>query len=73
MDRLVPLDYSLNNPDTLTKYKTAAGISEKVLEAVSGACVAQLKIAGLTSGKGLTVLFRMVCRGRQDRGGLSEG
>lgn len=29
-------DYSLNNPDTLTKYKEAAKISQKVLEAVSG-------------------------------------
>ena len=30
-------DYTLNNPDTLTKYKQAAQISQKVLEAVSGA------------------------------------
>lgn len=30
------LDYSLANPDTLTKYKTAATISQKVLETVSG-------------------------------------
>jgi methionyl aminopeptidase len=30
------VDYSLNNPDTLTKYKEAAKISQKVLEAVSG-------------------------------------
>jgi methionine aminopeptidase len=29
-------DYSLSNPDTLTKYKEAAKISHKVLEAVSG-------------------------------------
>ena len=29
-------DYTLSNPDTLTKYKTAAQISHKVLEAVSG-------------------------------------
>lgn len=29
-------DYSLNNPDTLTKYKTAAQISHKVLETVTG-------------------------------------
>ncbi|KFL61924.1 uncharacterized protein TERG_12269 [Trichophyton rubrum CBS 118892] len=29
------IDYTLNNPDTLTKYKTAAQISHKVLEAVS--------------------------------------
>jgi methionine aminopeptidase len=29
-------DYSLSNPDTLTKYKTAAQISQKALETVSG-------------------------------------
>jgi hypothetical protein len=29
-------DYSLNNPDTLTKYKQVAQISQKVLETVSG-------------------------------------
>ncbi|KAF2835145.1 curved DNA-binding protein [Patellaria atrata CBS 101060] len=32
------IDYSLNNPDTLTKYKTAAQISQKVLEAVAKLC-----------------------------------
>ena len=39
------LDYTLNNPDTLTKYKTAAQISEKVLDAVSKLCVPGAKIA----------------------------
>jgi methionine aminopeptidase len=34
----------LNNPDTLTKYKTAGAISEKVLAAVSKLCVAGEKI-----------------------------
>ncbi|KAL9088407.1 MAG: hypothetical protein Q9159_003107 [Coniocarpon cinnabarinum] len=38
------VDYSLNNPDTLTKYKTAAGISHKALEAVTGWCVEGAKI-----------------------------
>merc|ERR1712000_690948 len=33
------VDYSLNNPDTLTKYRTAATISEKVLAEVSKLCV----------------------------------
>ena len=37
-------DYTLNNPDTLTKYKSAAQISHKVLEAVSALCVAGEKI-----------------------------
>lgn len=30
------IDYSLNNPDTLTKYKVAAQISQKALETISG-------------------------------------
>ncbi|OJJ47004.1 hypothetical protein ASPZODRAFT_131925 [Penicilliopsis zonata CBS 506.65] len=38
------VDYTLNNPDTLTKYKTAATISHKVLEAVSALCVEGAKI-----------------------------
>ncbi|KAJ5166038.1 hypothetical protein N7492_006334 [Penicillium capsulatum] len=38
------VDYTLNNPDTLTKYKTAAQISHKVLEAVSALCYEGEKI-----------------------------
>lgn len=38
------IDYSLNNPDTLTKYRTAAEISEKVLAAVKELCVPGAKI-----------------------------
>lgn len=37
-------DYTLNNPDTLTKYKTAGQISEKVLAEVSKLCVPGAKI-----------------------------
>ncbi|KAG9245400.1 putative curved DNA-binding protein [Calycina marina] len=37
-------DYSLNNADTLTKYKNAATISQKVLETVTALCVAGEKI-----------------------------
>ncbi len=37
-------DYTLNNPDTLTKYKSAAQISQKVLDAVTQLCVAGEKI-----------------------------
>ncbi|KAI9809547.1 MAG: Curved DNA-binding protein (42 kDa protein) [Pycnora praestabilis] len=40
-------DYSLSNPDTLTKYKTAAQISHKVLETVTGWCVEGEKILSL--------------------------
>jgi len=29
-------DYTLNNPDTITKYKVAAQISQKALETISG-------------------------------------
>ncbi|KAI5286229.1 Curved DNA-binding protein (42 kDa protein), partial [Ascosphaera acerosa] len=36
--------YTLANPDTLTKYKTAADISQKVLAAVTGWCVEGAKI-----------------------------
>ncbi|KAJ8125059.1 hypothetical protein O1611_g8581 [Lasiodiplodia mahajangana] len=38
------VDYSLKNPDVLTKYKTAAAIGEKVLAAVSKLCVEGEKI-----------------------------
>ncbi|CRG83687.1 curved DNA-binding protein (42 kDa protein) [Talaromyces islandicus] len=38
------VDYTLNNPDTLTKYKTAAQISQKVLESVTGWCLEGSKI-----------------------------
>ncbi|PNY26457.1 Curved DNA-binding protein [Tolypocladium capitatum] len=41
------VDYSLNNPDTLTKYKTAGQISEKVLAAVSKLCVPGEKIVSI--------------------------
>ncbi|KUI64982.1 Curved DNA-binding protein [Cytospora mali] len=41
------IDYTLNNPDTLTKYKTAAEISEKVLAAVKDLCVAGEKIVDI--------------------------
>ncbi|KAH8696695.1 curved DNA-binding protein [Talaromyces proteolyticus] len=41
------VDYTLNNPDTLTKYKTAAQISQKVLEAVTGWCLEGSKILEL--------------------------
>ncbi|CAF9929522.1 MAG: Curved DNA-binding protein (42 kDa protein) [Heterodermia speciosa] len=41
------IDYTLNNPDTLTKYKTAAQISHRVLEAVTGWCTEGAKILSL--------------------------
>lgn len=43
-DDFLGSDYSLNNPDTLTKYKSAAQISHKALEAVTALCVAGEKI-----------------------------
>ncbi|KAK5168645.1 uncharacterized protein LTR77_005954 [Saxophila tyrrhenica] len=39
-----PVDYSLSNPDVLTKYKTAAQISQKALETISGWCVEGAKV-----------------------------
>ena len=44
---MLALDYTLNNPDTITKYKTAAQISEKVLADVSKLCVAGSKIVDI--------------------------
>ncbi|PHH84243.1 hypothetical protein CDD83_2252 [Cordyceps sp. RAO-2017] len=41
------VDYSLNNPDTLTKYKTAGQISQKVLAAVAELCVPGAKIVDI--------------------------
>ncbi|KAK5956888.1 hypothetical protein OHC33_002377 [Knufia fluminis] len=41
------IDYSLANPDTLTKYKTAAQISHKVYETVSGWLTEGAKIVEL--------------------------
>lgn len=41
------MDYTLNNPDTLTKYKTAAQISEKVLAEVSKLVVPGAKIVDI--------------------------
>ncbi|MCJ1260338.1 Curved DNA-binding protein (42 kDa protein) [Lobaria immixta] len=40
-------DYTLSNPDTLTKYKTAAQISHRVLETVTGWCVEGEKILSI--------------------------
>ena len=40
-------DYTLGNPDTLTKYKTAGQISEKVLAEVAKLCVAGAKIVDI--------------------------
>jgi len=42
-----PVDYTLANPDTLTKYKTAAQISHKVLDTVSGWCTEGAKIVDI--------------------------
>ncbi len=40
-------DYTLNNPDTLTKYKSAAAISEKALAAVASLCVPGAKVVDI--------------------------
>ncbi|QDS71771.1 hypothetical protein FKW77_009234 [Venturia effusa] len=43
----VVVDYSLDNPDTLTKYKNAAQISQKVLKEVAELCVDGAKIVDI--------------------------
>lgn len=40
---------ALANPDTLTKYKAAAEISNKILDAVTKKCVAGEKIVDICS------------------------
>ncbi|KAJ9142539.1 Creatinase/aminopeptidase [Coniochaeta hoffmannii] len=55
------VDYSLNNPDTLTKYKTAAQISEKVLAEVSKLCVPGAKIVEICE-KGDKILEEEVAK-----------
>jgi len=44
---LLAADYSLANPDTLTKYKNAGQIAEKVLAQVAALCVPGAKIVEL--------------------------
>ncbi|PMD54826.1 curved DNA-binding protein-like protein [Hyaloscypha bicolor E] len=62
------IDYTLNNPDTLTKYKSAAQISQKVLDAVTKLCVAGEKIVTICE-KGDKLLdeeISKVYRGKKD-------
>ena len=66
-------DYSLNNPDTLTKYKDASRISESVLAAVSKLCVAGEKIVDICE-KGDKMIedeVAKVYRGKKVAKGLS--
>jgi len=68
------IDYSLNNPDTLTKYKTAAQISEKVLAEVAKLCVAGEKILTICE-KGDKLLeeeLTKVYRGKKINKGFSH-
>jgi curved DNA binding protein len=68
------IDYTLNNPDTLTKYKTAAQISEKVLAEVSKLCVPGEKIVEICE-KGDKLLeeeIAKVYRGKKVNKGFSH-
>lgn len=68
------LDYSLANPDTLTKYKTAAQISEKVLAEVSKLVVPGAKIVDICQqgDKLLEEEISKVYRGKKINKGLSH-
>ncbi|KAL9622022.1 MAG: hypothetical protein Q9160_003521 [Pyrenula sp. 1 TL-2023] len=55
------LDYTLNNPDTLTKYKTAAQISQKVLALVTELCVEGAKVVEICQ-KGDSLLTEEVAK-----------
>ncbi|KAH6693998.1 peptidase M24, structural domain-containing protein [Plectosphaerella plurivora] len=73
-DKAAAVDYTLNNPDTLTKYKTAAQISEKVLAAVSKLCVPGAKIVEVCE-KGDALLeeeLGKVYRGKKINKGFSH-
>ncbi|RKF54401.1 putative phd-finger domain-containing protein [Golovinomyces cichoracearum] len=68
------IDYTLKNPETLTKYKNAAQISQKVLEAVSALCVAGEKIVTICE-KGDQLLneeLSKVYRGKKITKGISH-
>jgi curved DNA binding protein len=68
------VDYTLNNPDTLTKYKSAAEISHRVLEAVTALCVAGEKIVTICE-KGDKLLdeeISKVYRGKKVTKGISH-
>ncbi|KAL1889515.1 hypothetical protein Cpir12675_005755 [Ceratocystis pirilliformis] len=70
----VAVDYTLNNPDTLTKYKNAGDISEKVLAAVKKLCVAGAKISEIC-GKGDEILaeeISKVYRGKKINKGFAH-
>ncbi|KAG5933057.1 hypothetical protein E4U53_001111 [Claviceps sorghi] len=68
------IDYSLNNPDTLTKYKTAGQIAQKVLAEVAKLCVPGAKIVEVCQ-KGDKILEEEVAkvyRGKKVTKGLSH-
>jgi len=70
---LIIVDNTLNNPDTLTKYKDAAQISHKVLDAVSKLCVAGEKIVTICE-KGDKLLEEEVAkvyRGKEIKKGMA--
>ena len=62
MDEANILDYTLNNPDTLTKYKAAAEISHKVLQAVTGRLLAGLCDVSTNCGQYSVKKGRRSCR-----------
>lgn len=68
------VDNTINNPDTLTKYKDAATISNKVLDAVTKLCVAGEKIVTICE-KGDKLLeeeIAKVYRGKNISKGISH-
>lgn len=66
------LDTSLANPDVLTKYKTAAQISQSVLASVSALCVAGAKIVEVCQ-KGDELLAEEIAKVYKGNKKLSKG
>ncbi|KAF2722329.1 curved DNA-binding protein [Polychaeton citri CBS 116435] len=67
-------DYSLANPDTLTKYKTAGQISQNVLQTVSGWCTEGAKIVEICQrgDKLLSEEIAKVFKGKKIAKGISH-
>ena len=62
MDADDSADYTISNPDTLTKYKNAAQITHKVLETVTGNNMSMFSSFTM----GFDHVTRLVCRGRKN-------
>ncbi|KAK9480381.1 peptidase M24, structural domain-containing protein [Lipomyces japonicus] len=66
------IDYSLENPETLTKYKLAGDIAEKVLAQVKAAAVAGAKVVDVAA-LGDSLLLEGTAKVYNNKKGVSKG